>query len=87
MNAEEKKAHELINQHLPKFPISSPGESPPKYTYQKLVQLGVSGFVNYYLAFSLNDQTMSTTADYNVTVKLAEIDKQRDDKNDCSLLV
>ena len=40
-----------------------------------------SGFVSYYLQFSQNAETMSTTADYNVTMQLAQIDKQRDNKS------
>ena len=81
MNAEEKKAIELIKQHLPK---DTPyiGSS-----YQKLIEGGCYGFMEYYLQYSKIEETMSTTADYNVAIQLAQIDKQRDNKDDYSLLL
>ena len=76
MNSLEKEAKELIKQL-----VSNDAPS-----YQNLSQKNFPGFMEYYLFHSKNDKTMSTTADYDVTMKLAEIDKQRDYKNDYSLL-
>ena len=81
MNAEEKKANKLIKQHLSK---DTQGNG---FSYQECIQYGFCGFTGYYLQYSRNEETMSTTADYNVTMQLAKIDKQRDNKNDCSLLL
>ena len=75
MSSKEKKAIELVKQHLPK---STPCIG---YPYKDLIRLRHSGFVSYYLQFSQNAETMSTTADYNVTMQLAQIDKQRDNKS------
>ena len=77
MNAQEKKAIELIKQHV----FMDAG------SYQGFINYGWYGFMNFYLAFSKNNETMSTTADHNVTIQLAQIDKQRDNKNDYSLLL
>ena len=70
MNAEETQAKHLIKQHL--------SENAP--SYQELIQLGYNGFMEYYLLSSKNSVTMSTTAEYIVTMKLAKIDKLRDNK-------
>ena len=75
MNAEEKKANKLIKQHLSK---DTQGIG---FSYQECIQYGFCGFMEYYLQHSRNEETMSTTADYNVTIKLAQIDKQRENKN------
>ena len=61
----EQEAQQLIKQHLSR-------DAP---SYQELVQRRFTGFMNYYLAYSTNDQTMSTTADYDVTMQLATIDQ------------
>ena len=73
MNAEEEEAKELIEQHLP-------NDTPTAPSYQELIQLGYNGFVGYYLKHSKTYETMSTTADYDVTMKLAHIDQPRDNK-------
>ena len=78
MNAEEKEAIKLIKKHLP--------EDAKEHSYQKLLQFGFYGFMEYYLQFSKHDQLMSTNAKYIVTIRLAEIDKQRENKNDRSFL-
>ena len=39
-----------------------------------------TGFMNYYLKHSRNDETMSTSADYFVMMRLAQIDQLRDCK-------
>ena len=72
MKAEEKEAKELIKQHVSK-------DAP---SYQNLSQGNFYGFMGYYLSHSKNNQTMSTTADHDVTIKLAKIDKLRDDKKE-----
>ena len=67
----EQRAQQIIKQHL--SIIASP--------YEKVKnELGYTGFMHYYLQHSQNDQTMSTTADYNVMLELASIDKFRDHK-------
>ena len=80
MNAQEKKAIELIKKYWPE-------DISDNDSYQDLIEHGYYGFGNYYLALSKNNETMSTTADYNVAIQLAKIDKQRDNKNGCSLLL
>ena len=80
MNTEEKKAIEIIKQYLPTDTQVAP-------SYQELLQRGYYGFMHYYLQGSKNDASMSNTADYNTTITLAQIDKQRDDNNYCSLLL
>ena len=77
MNTEEKnfflkKAIELIKQ-VAEFEYDNE-------SYQKLIELGYYGFMHYYLQFSTNVETMSTTANHNVAMKLVKIDKQRDKK-------
>ena len=44
-------------------------------TTLELVRNRLTGFMHYYLQYSKNDRTMSTTADYDVTMKLATIDQ------------
>ena len=67
----EEQAQQLIMQHLS---LDAP-------SYQELIQLGYTGLMHYYLHFSKNDRTMSTIADYDVTMELAKIDQPRDNKN------
>ena len=73
MHAEEKKAIELIKQHLLMDTSAVP-------CYQEILQRGYYGFMHFYLQDSKNDALMSTTANYNATIKLAQIEKQRDNK-------
>ena len=64
----EKQAQKLIKQHLSK-------DAP---SYQESIQLGYYGFLHYFLQFSINEETMTTSADFDVVMKLAHIDQQRD---------
>ena len=61
----EQEAQQLIKQHLS---IDAP-------SYHELIQCHFTGFMHYYLQQSTNFQTMSTTADFDVTMKLATIDQ------------
>ena len=65
-------ATKLLKNHLPK---DTPGIA---CSYQELIEGGFYGFMDFYLSSSKNDEKMSTTADYDVTMKLAQIDQQRD---------
>ena len=69
----EQRAQEIIKQQL------SMTEAP---TYQKLIELGSTGFMDVYLVVTKNVQTMSSFADHNVALELARIDQFRDHKND-----
>ena len=79
MIAEEKQAKDLIKKHL--------GRDAP--SYQELKSLKKSselknpytGFMAYYLYNSKNDEKMTTSADYDVTMTLAKCDQPRDYKN------
>ena len=65
----EQRAQQIIKQHLA---LNAP-------SYEELKnKLGWTGFMHYYLQHSINYQTMSSTADYNVMLELASIDKFRD---------
>ena len=67
MTTLEQEAQQLIKQHLSK--------DAPSYQKLRSYKNPYYGFVEYYLQFSRNFQTMSTTADYDVTMKLASIDQ------------
>ena len=77
MNAEEKKAIELIKQHLSNDTSCMALVTDPSFSYGTLTS-SCSGFMEFFLAFSKNDETMSITADHDVVTELAKIDKQRD---------
>ena len=47
-------------------------------SYQELIQRGFYGYTSFYLFYSRNDQTMSTTADSKVAMQLAQIDQCRE---------
>ena len=64
----EKEAQKLINQNLSK-------EAP---SYQESIELGYYGFLHYFLRWSINEETMTTSADFDVVMKLAHIDQPRD---------
>ena len=66
----EQKAQQLIRQQLS---LDVP-------SHQELIQLEYTGFMHYYLHCSKNDQTMSTTANNFIAMKLARIDQPRDNK-------
>ena len=70
MTTLEQQAQELIKQQL--------SRKAPSYT--ELLQLDHTGFMDCYLEYSRNDRTMSTTADCDVTIKLARIDQLREYK-------
>ena len=72
MTTLEQQAQELIKQHLSK--------DAPSYQVLNSYEHPFYGFMEYYLFHSKNDETMSTTADYGVTMKLARIDQPRDYK-------
>ena len=65
----EQRAQQIIKRHL--------SLNAPSYEEVKN-EFGYSGFMNSYLQLSKNKQTMSSTADYNVMLELASIDKFRD---------
>ena len=65
----ERRAQQIIKQHLSRN-APSYEEVKNKHDY--------TGFTEAYLRHSKNNQTMSTTADYNVMLKLASVDKLRD---------
>ena len=67
----EQRAQQIIKQHL--------SLNAPSYEEVKN-ELGWTGFMQVYLQHSINYQTMSSTADYNVMLELASIDKFRDHK-------
>ena len=50
-------------------------------SYEELIRKRFTGFMDFYLQLSRNDQIMSTTADMNVTIELASIDQLRDHNN------
>ena len=65
----EQWAQEIIDQEL----------STNASSYEEVKnKLGYTGFMEVYLQYSKNNQTMSSTADYNVMLELASIDKFRD---------
>ena len=77
MTTEEKKAQQLIKQHLSK-------DAP---SYQELIQHARTtvddpyfGYMHFYLDHSKNYQTMSSTADPKVTMELARIDQVENSK-------
>ena len=63
----EQEAQQLIKQHL--------SIDAPSYKELTSYERPFYGFMHYYLEHSINDQTMSTTADFDVTMKLATIDQ------------
>ena len=65
MSASEQRAQQIIKQHIS---IEAP-------SYQQLLQRGYYGYMDFYLSRLRNDETMSTTADFNVTMLLAQIDQ------------
>ena len=64
----EQRAQEIIEQHLSK--------NAPSYEDVKNKH-GYTGYMNVYLSFSKNNQTMSSAAEYNIMLELASIDKSR----------
>ena len=70
MTTLEDQAKQLIKRHLP---LDVPA-------YQELTQSRYTGFMEYYLQYSRSYQTLSTFAFYDLTMKLAQIDQQRDNK-------
>ena len=64
----EQRAQKIIKQN---FSLNIPSYEEAKNKY------GYNGFMEIYLRYSRNDQTMSTSADYNVMLELASIDKFR----------
>ena len=72
MTTLEQQAQQLIKQHL--------SADAPSYQELTSYEIPFSGFMEYYLQISKNEETMSTTADYGVTMKLARIDQPRDYK-------
>ena len=81
MTTEEKKAQQLIRQHLSK-------DAP---SYKELIQYArtacddpLVGYTHYYLDHSKDERTMSSSADPKVTMELALID-QVSKENDCFL--
>ena len=75
MNDEEKQAKNLIKKHLGTRRV---GRDAP--SYQELIQDGWDGFMHYYLEHSINEETMTSFANYAVTKKLSRIDEQRGNK-------
>ena len=71
----EQQAQQLIKQHLSKVA--------PSYRELTSSESQFTGFMNYYLKHSRNDETMSTSADYFVMMRLAQIDQLRDFKIVC----
>ena len=72
MTSEEKRAQQLIKRYLSK-------DAP---SYNELIQNvnttcdgACVGYMHYYLDYSSSAQTMSTSADYKVTMELALIDQ------------
>ena len=65
----ERRAQEIIKQYLS---IDAPSYEDVKNKH------GYTGYMEVYLRNSRNDQTMSSTADYNVMLELASIDQFRD---------
>ena len=70
MIAEEKQAKALIKKHL--------GRDAPSYQELTSYENPYTGFMDFYLEHSRNDEKMTTSADYDVTMTLAEIDQSRD---------
>ena len=70
MSAIEQQAQQIIRQ-------STSLDAP---SYQQLIQQGSYGYMNGYLYHSRNDETMSTTADFGVTMQLARIDQFRESR-------
>ena len=64
----EQRAQQIIKQHLS---MDTP-------CYEEVKSGGFTGYMNVYLQYSTNYQTMSSAADYNVMLKLASIDQFRD---------
>ena len=64
----EQRAQEIIKQHLSKNAPS----------YEEVKSVGFTGYMDVYLRYSGNDQTMSSAAEYNVMLELASIDQFRD---------
>ena len=63
----EQRAKKIIKQH---FLMDVP-------SYEEVKNDGYTGFMHIYLRYSTNDQTMSTSANYNVMLELASIDQLR----------
>ena len=72
MIAEEKQAKELIKKHLGR-------DAPSHQELTSYVNI-FYGFMHYYLLHSKNQEKMTTSADYNITVTLARYDQPRDNK-------
>ena len=70
MSAIEQQAQQIIRQ-------STSLDAP---SYQQLIQEGFYGYMHFYLIKSRNDETMSTTADFDVTMQLAQIDQFRESR-------
>ena len=64
----EQRAQQIIEQHF-SFDVPSYKEVKNEHGY--------TGFMDIYLRYSKNDQSMSTSADYNVMLELASIDQFR----------
>ena len=71
MSAIEQQAQQIIRR-------STSLDAP---SYQQLIQEGLFyGYMGFYLFKSRNDETMSTTADFDVTMQLAQIDQFRESR-------
>ena len=70
MIAEEKKALDLIKKHVGR----------DVFDYQFVRSCSYYGFMDYYLTWSKNDEKMTTSADFDVTMTLAKYDQSRDNK-------
>ena len=68
----ERQAQKLIKQHLSK--------DAPSYKELTSSKNQLTGFMNYYLKQSRTDETMSSSADYFVMMRLAQTDQLRDSK-------
>ena len=74
----EQRAKQIIKQDL-----STSSDSPP---YEEVKNLhGFTGFMEFYLQQTKNNQTMSNTANYDTMFELASIDKFRDRNTFCKL--
>ena len=63
----EQRAQDIIKQHLS---MDTP-------SYEEVKSDGFTGYMEVYLQYSRNIESMSSTADYNVMLELASIDQFR----------
>ena len=81
MTTMERRAQQLIKLHCAHVQLFR--STIPSYQEMKDT-LRFSGFMECYLRHSKNDQTMTSTADYSVTLELARIDQSRNPIKFCN---